>query len=88
MKITGANRLLGMFNRAEDHNICPECGNRMVEMDRVSEGNAVFVWYECGSDGCSGQWLQKILQPQAGAAKYSSGFSGNLATASQQFGIG
>ena len=82
MKMTGTNRLTGMFNKAEDHRICPECGNRMGEVDRVSEGNAVFIWYECGSEGCSGQWLQKILQPSAGVPKYATGFSGDLAAAS------
>ena len=78
MEMTGADRLTRMFNKAEDHNICPECGDRMAEVDRADEGNAVFIWYECSRDDCSGQWLQKILQPST----YSTGLSGNLAAAS------
>ena len=39
---------------------CPECGNKMVESDQRYEGQAVFVWYECGRNDCDGQWLRKI----------------------------
>ena len=87
MKTTGRNQLRDVFNKAENHSICPECGNRMVEMDRVSEGNAVFIWYECIGGGCPGQWLQKILQLQTDVPKYSTELSEDLAAASQHFGV-
>ncbi|MBN2018861.1 MAG: hypothetical protein JW749_01405 [Sedimentisphaerales bacterium] len=40
---------------------CPECGDRMVEVERINENGFLFVWYECARAGCSGQWLEKRL---------------------------
>ena len=40
---------------------CPECGNKMVEAERVNENGFIFVWYECTRAGCSGQWLEKRI---------------------------
>ena len=38
---------------------CPECGAAMMEFDRLTEDGAVFIWYACTRDGCTGQWLTK-----------------------------
>jgi len=32
----------------------------MDEADRANENGALFVWYQCSKDNCTGQWLQKI----------------------------
>lgn len=39
--------------------LCPLCGTLMFESDRLAENNCMFVWYECGSNNCVGQWLDK-----------------------------
>jgi hypothetical protein len=41
--------------------ICPECGVKMEEAERVSENGFIFVWYECSRPGCNGQWLEKKM---------------------------
>jgi hypothetical protein len=38
---------------------CPECGAAMVEYDRRTEDGAVFIWYACTREECTGQWLAK-----------------------------
>jgi len=38
---------------------CPRCGSTMVETDRVVENSFLYVWYECGTTGCSEQRLTK-----------------------------
>jgi hypothetical protein len=38
---------------------CPECGAAMVELDRRMEDGAVFIWYACTREDCTGQWLAK-----------------------------
>ena len=38
---------------------CPDCGESMVEMDRVIEKGFEFVWYYCSRDSCHEQWLEK-----------------------------
>ena len=39
--------------------VCPECGAGMVEFDRRMEDGAVFIWYACTREDCTGQWLAK-----------------------------
>jgi predicted RNA-binding Zn-ribbon protein involved in translation (DUF1610 family) len=39
---------------------CPECGKKMEEIDRCRENRALFIWYECSQNDCSGQWLRKM----------------------------
>lgn len=39
---------------------CPECGDKMAEVDRRNENSAIFVWYECNRDDCGGQWLERV----------------------------
>ena len=41
---------------------CPQCGEKMREIDRVNENSFVFVWYECTNPVCDGQWLQKFTR--------------------------
>jgi hypothetical protein len=44
---------------ADSERLCPECGAAMVEFDRLAEDGAVFTWYACTREGCTGQWLTK-----------------------------
>ena len=39
--------------------LCPECGAPMVELERRMEDGAVFIWYACTREECTGQWLEK-----------------------------
>jgi len=57
-----SNRLLAKFQPARNEKFCPECGARMVEVERRSKDGALFVWYECSRDNCDEQWLQKISE--------------------------
>lgn len=59
MKLPDTDELTVENRRAEVEQICPECGAAMVESDRLSEEGAVFIWYACTRDGCTGQWLTK-----------------------------
>ncbi len=63
MEAVDTNKLLPWFIRAEQEQLCPECGAKMTEMDRLSEGSAVFVWYKCIKGNCRGQWLAKVPRP-------------------------
>lgn len=63
MKSAGMSQLLARIIRAEEQQICPECGARMAEMNRLHEDIAVFVWYKCRKADCDGQWLAKIPRP-------------------------
>lgn len=47
--------------------ICPECGASMVEFDRLTEDSAVFIWYACTRENCTGQWLTKKALRMCGA---------------------
>ncbi len=42
--------------------LCPACGAVMLEVDRLREGNHIFVWFECSQKDCGGQWLQRKSQ--------------------------
>jgi predicted RNA-binding Zn-ribbon protein involved in translation (DUF1610 family) len=48
------------FHRHAGKRNCPECGGKMVEVDRCRENDMLFVWHECERNDCDGQWLQKI----------------------------
>ncbi len=48
------------FHQTPDQKRCPECGDKMIEVDRCNENGALFVWHECSRKNCNGQWLQKI----------------------------
>lgn len=55
-------KLVSRIFGARTNGLCPECGAAMSESERVLENGAVFVWYNCNRDNCSGQWLQKTPQ--------------------------
>ncbi len=50
----------------EDDRSCPECGAPMVEFDKLTEDGAVFIWYACTREDCSGQWLRKTAPRMCG----------------------
>lgn len=47
------------FHKADDLGLCPECGTAMNEIDRLIEGQCIYIWLECSKSTCDGQWLQK-----------------------------
>lgn len=51
----------------ETDRICPECGAIMTEFDRLAEDSAVFIWYACTRESCTGQWLTKRALRMCGA---------------------
>ncbi len=63
-------KLVSRIARAKYQQLCPECGSKMTETDRVCEDGMVFVWYRCSRDLCTGQWLQKTprMSAELGAA--------------------
>jgi hypothetical protein len=58
--------LLSKIMRAQNHQLCPECGSKMTESERACENGTTFVWFRCGDNNCGGQWLQKIPTQQPG----------------------
>lgn len=69
MRLSNANRLAGE-SRAVDVDAerpCPECGALMVEFDRLEEDGALFIWYSCTREDCTGQWLAKRVLRMCGA---------------------
>ncbi len=48
------------FKKSAHDRVCPECGCRMLRVDDAREANFIFVWYECSSSRCDGQWLEKL----------------------------
>ncbi len=48
------------FHQTPDQKRCPECGDKMIEVDRCNENGVLFVWHKCSRNNCNGQWLQKI----------------------------
>jgi hypothetical protein len=39
--------------------LCPQCGAAMVETEKLTEDGAVFTWYVCAREDCTGQWMSK-----------------------------
>jgi hypothetical protein len=58
-------KVAGLMEQTE--RICPECGASMVEFDRLTEDSAVFIWYACTRENCTGQWLTKKALRMCGA---------------------
>ena len=54
--------LVSKILRAKYEQLCPECGERMIESDRVCENGMIFIWFRCSKNDCGGQWLQKTPQ--------------------------
>jgi hypothetical protein len=51
--------MMGGTLQIDVERLCPECGAAMVEFDRLTEDRAVFIWYACTREDCTGQWLSK-----------------------------
>ena len=45
--------------QAVSQRVCPKCGSKMAEVDRVVENGFSYVWYECMGAGCNEQFLDK-----------------------------
>jgi hypothetical protein len=46
--------------------LCPECGGQMAEFDRLEDSGAMYIWYACTREDCTGQWLtKKVLRTGA-----------------------
>ena len=56
-------KISSKFRLAEKQKRCPECGARMVQADKRIENGSLFIWYECSSEDCNGQWLQQVAAP-------------------------
>ena len=60
MKLSDTSSLRGeALDMVEVERLCPECGAAMIEFDRLTEDGAVFIWYACTQEDCTGQWLSK-----------------------------
>lgn len=59
MELSNTSSMMGESLATEAERLCPECGAGMVEFDRLTEDGAVFIWYACTRDDCTGQWLSK-----------------------------
>lgn len=47
------------YMRAEKSGLCPICGDKMLEAERLKEGQNIYIWFVCQKRECTGQWLQK-----------------------------
>ena len=59
MKLADAITVVNEALTRNIEEVCPECGASMVEFDRRMEDGAVFIWYACTREDCTGQWLAK-----------------------------
>jgi len=59
VKTVGMDRLAIRFTQQAGQRLCPECDAKMVEVERLNEDRAVFIWYKCSRKICNVQWLQK-----------------------------
>jgi hypothetical protein len=59
MKLSNTSLVTGGNLDVEVERLCPECGAAMAEFDRLAEDGAVFIWYACTREDCTGQWLSK-----------------------------
>lgn len=66
METENNTELLSKIMRAQNHQLCPECGGKMAESERAYESGATFVWFKCSDKNCNGQWLQKMPRQQSG----------------------
>ena len=62
MSIYNTNGITIRFRQTSAPKRCPECGDKMIEVDRCNENGVLFIWHECSINNCDGQWLQKIPQ--------------------------
>lgn len=59
MELPNTSSMVRERTEEEAERLCPECGAAMVEFDRLTENGAVFIWYACTREDCTGQWLSK-----------------------------
>ncbi len=59
MELSNTGSMMGGTLQVDAERVCPECGAAMVEFDRLAEDGAVFIWYACTREDCTGQWLSK-----------------------------
>ncbi len=59
MELSNIGSITGGSLQIDAERLCPECGAAMVEFDRLTEDGAVFIWYACTREDCTGQWLSK-----------------------------
>ncbi len=38
---------------------CPICGSVMAEASQLVEEGYLYIWYECSTPDCDGQWLTR-----------------------------
>ena len=57
--ILETNSVCNKFHQADELGLCPECGAVMNEVDRLTEGGCIYIWFVCSKSVCDGQWLQK-----------------------------
>jgi predicted RNA-binding Zn-ribbon protein involved in translation (DUF1610 family) len=62
MNICNMKEISIRFRQNPEQKRCPECGDKLIEMDRRNENGVLFVWHKCGRNNCDGQWLQKTPQ--------------------------
>jgi hypothetical protein len=46
----------------EARKYCPECGGNMAEIERCNQDGFIFIWYNCTTSNCLGQWLERVSQ--------------------------
>jgi hypothetical protein len=59
MELSNTGSMTGDSLQIDVERLCSECGAAMVEFDRLTEDGAVFIWYACTREDCTGQWLSK-----------------------------
>lgn len=59
MELSNTSNMMDETLDLDAERLCPECGASMAEFDRLTEDGAVFIWYACTREDCTGQWLSK-----------------------------
>ncbi|GEM_PF-2821508 len=59
MEALAQKKFFQRLHLATNRHICPECGQKMAEVQRQRQQDFLFIWYECPVEDCMGQWLQK-----------------------------
>ena len=59
MRLTNGGVFAGEDLAVGEEQLCPHCGAVMVEIDKLTEDGAVFTWYACAREECTGQRLSK-----------------------------
>ncbi len=60
MNETNNNKPSVKTHELDDKKCCPECGEKMVEVERHKEYATLCVWYGCSKPNCNGQWLEEL----------------------------